>query len=169
MIKHGGTFLPKKTWVGNHNYLSLVMINARGKDRTPNSLGDEFSDLWFDDLVQVQAIRALFLLESNHGFDRCLLHSSLCVCELTKESSSPLSRLLERALFKPERGEGQMASQRQAKYATMVGTQLLSKIHVLHEKVIHSDQRQDHPIDCLDECIDFAGDAADRVGGSSMS
>ena len=168
MIKHGGMFLPKKTWVGNRNYLSLVMINARGKDRTPNSLGDEFSDLWFDDLVQVQAIRASFLLESNHGFDRCLLHSSLGVYELTKESSSPLSRLLERALFKLER-EGQMASQRQAKYATTVGTQLLSKIHVLHEKVIRLDQRQDHPIDCLDECIDFAGDAADRVGGSSMS
>ena len=55
-----------------------------------------------------------------------------------------------------------MASQRQAKYAAAVGTQLLSKIHVLHEKVIRLDQRQDHPIDCLDEHINFVGDAADR-------
>ena len=70
MIKRGGTSLPKKTWVGNRNYLSLVTINLRGKDRTPNGLGDEFSDLWFDNLVQAQAIRASFLLESNHGFDR---------------------------------------------------------------------------------------------------
>ena len=70
MIKHGGMSLSKKTRVGNHNYPSLVMINARGKDRTPNGLGDKFTDLWFDDVVQAQAIRASFLLESNHGFDR---------------------------------------------------------------------------------------------------
>ena len=42
----------------------------RGKDRSPNGLGDEFPDLWFDDLVQAQAIWASFLLESNTGFDR---------------------------------------------------------------------------------------------------
>ena len=95
MIKQGGTSLLKKTQVGNCNYPSLVTINARGKDHTPNRLGDEFSDLWFDDLVQVQAIRASFLLESNHGFDRCLFHSLLIDCELTKDSSSPLSCLLE--------------------------------------------------------------------------
>ena len=70
MIKQGGTSLPKKTRVGNFNYLLLVTINARGKDRTPNGLGDEFSNLWFDDLVQAQAIQASFPLESNHGFDR---------------------------------------------------------------------------------------------------
>ena len=156
--------LPKKTQVGNWNYPSWVTINARGKDRTPNGLGDEFSDLWFDDLVQAQAIRASFLLESNHGFDRRLLRSSLIDCELTKESSSPLSRLLEQGLFEPERGEGQMAGQRQAKYAASVGTQLLAKIHVLHEKMIRLDQRQDHPIDRLDECVDFVGEATDRVG-----
>ena len=103
-----------------------MTINARGKNRTPNGLGDEFSDLWFDDLVQAQAIRASFLLESNQGFDRCLLHSSLIDCELTKESLSPLSHLLERGLFEPEREEGQMARQRQAKYTVTVGTQLLS-------------------------------------------
>ena len=70
MIKRGGTSLPKKTQVGNCIYLSLVTINTRGKDRTPNGLGNEFQDLWFDDLVQAQAIQASFLLESNHGFDR---------------------------------------------------------------------------------------------------
>ena len=62
--------LPKKTRIDGRVYPSLVTINARGKNRTPNRLGDEFSDLWFDDLVQAQAIRASFLLESNQGFDR---------------------------------------------------------------------------------------------------
>ena len=62
--------LPKKTRVWNCNYLSLVTINAQGKDRSPNGLGDKSPDLWFDDLVQAQAIRASFLLESNMGFDR---------------------------------------------------------------------------------------------------
>ena len=74
-----------------------------------------------------------------------------------KGSSSPLSRLLERALFELERGEGQMAGQRQAKYAVVVGTQLLAKIHMLHKKMIHLDQCQDHPIDHLDERIDTGG------------
>ena len=57
-----------------------------------------------------------------------------------------------------------MASQSQAKYATAVGTQLLAKIHVLHDKMICLDQRQDHPIDRLDEHIDFVGEATDRIG-----
>jgi hypothetical protein len=62
-------FLPKKTQVWNRDYPSLVTINRRAKDRSPNGLGDEFPDLWFDNLVQAQAIRASFLLESNAGFD----------------------------------------------------------------------------------------------------
>ena len=57
-----------------------------------------------------------------------------------------------------------MAGQRQAKYAATVGTQLLAKIHVLHKKMIHLDQLQDHPINHLDECVDFVGEATDRVG-----
>jgi uncharacterized coiled-coil protein SlyX len=57
-----------------------------------------------------------------------------------------------------------MAGQRQAKYAAAVGTQLLAKIHVLHDKVVRLDQHQDHPIDCLNERIDFVGEATDRVG-----
>ena len=42
--------------------------------------------------------------------------------------------------------------------------QLLAKIHVLHEKMIRLDQCQDHPIDRLDERVDFVGEATDRVG-----
>ena len=57
-----------------------------------------------------------------------------------------------------------MAGQHQAKYAATVGTQLLAKIHMLHEKIIRLDQRQDHPIDRLDERVDFVGEATDRVG-----
>jgi hypothetical protein len=76
-------------------YPSLVTINGRGKDRSPKRLADDFQDLWYDDLVQAQAIRASFLLESNAGFDRCLLCSSFFDCELTKMASSLLSSLLE--------------------------------------------------------------------------
>ena len=57
-----------------------------------------------------------------------------------------------------------MAGQHQAKYTTTVGTQLLAKIHVLHTKMICLDQRQDHPIDRLGECVDFVGEATDHVG-----
>jgi hypothetical protein len=57
------------TRVWNQDYLSLVTINGRGKDCSPNSFGDKFKDLWFNDLTQAQAIRASFLLESNAGFD----------------------------------------------------------------------------------------------------
>ena len=57
-----------------------------------------------------------------------------------------------------------MAGQHQAKYTSAVGTQLLAKIHVLHKKMIRLDQRQDHPIDCLDERVDFMGEATDCVG-----
>jgi hypothetical protein len=71
-------FLLKKTRVWNRNYPSLVTINAQGKDRFPNGLGDKFLNLWFDDLVQAQAIWASFLLESNMGFDR--LSPLLFVC-----------------------------------------------------------------------------------------
>ena len=57
-----------------------------------------------------------------------------------------------------------MAGQHQAKYAATIGTQLLAKIHALHEKMICLDQRQDHPIDHLDERVNFIGEATDRVG-----
>ena len=46
----------------------------------------------------------------------------------------------------------------------VIGTQLLSKIHVLHEKMVRLDHRQDHPISCLEERIDFVGDTSNRVG-----
>ena len=57
-----------------------------------------------------------------------------------------------------------MAGQCQAKYAATVGTQLLAKIHVLHDKVNRLDRHQDHPIDLLDEHIDFIGEATNRLG-----
>ena len=57
-----------------------------------------------------------------------------------------------------------MARQRQAKYSVTVGTQLLAKIHILHKKMIHLDQHQDHPIDRLDEHVDFVREATDCVG-----
>ena len=57
-----------------------------------------------------------------------------------------------------------MAGQRNTKYAAAVGTQLLAKVHVLSDKVDQLDRRQNHPINCLDECIDFVGEATDCVG-----
>ena len=57
-----------------------------------------------------------------------------------------------------------MAGQHQAKYAAAVGTQLLAKIHMLHNKVDQLDYQQDHPIDHLDERIDFVGEATNCVG-----
>jgi hypothetical protein len=61
--------LPKKTRVWNRDYPSMVSIVGRGKDCSPNGLGDGFEDLWFEDLVHTQAIRASFLLESNTSYD----------------------------------------------------------------------------------------------------
>jgi hypothetical protein len=61
--------LPSKTQVWNKDYLSLVTISGRGKDCSPNGLGDSFEDLWFANLVHAQAIRASFLLGSNTGYD----------------------------------------------------------------------------------------------------
>jgi hypothetical protein len=61
--------LPKKTHVWDRVYPSLVSITGRGKDHFPNGFGDSFNNLWFDDLVHVQAIRASFLLESNAGYN----------------------------------------------------------------------------------------------------
>jgi hypothetical protein len=70
MIKRGGMSLPKKIQNGNHPYPSLITINGRGKDCSPKGLVDDFQYLWYNDLVQAQAIQASFLLESNAGFDR---------------------------------------------------------------------------------------------------
>jgi uncharacterized coiled-coil protein SlyX len=78
--------------------------------------------------------------------------------------SSPLSSLLERGLFEPKQGEGQKWGQRESKYTAAIGTQLLAKIHVLDNKIGRVDRQQNHPVDHLDECIDFIGDVADRVG-----
>jgi hypothetical protein len=94
----------------------------------------------------------------------CLLCSSFFSNKLTKSFSSPLGSLLERGLFEPEQGEGQMWGQRNSKYAAAIGTQLLVKIHVLDNKIGRVDRQQNHPVDRLDECIDFVGEATDHVG-----
>jgi methyl-accepting chemotaxis protein len=67
-------------------------------------------------------------------------------------------------LFEPEQGEGQKWGQRESKYTAAIGTQLLAKIHMLDNKIGRVDRQQNHPVDRLDERIDFIGDAADRVG-----
>jgi hypothetical protein len=141
-----------------------VTINGRGKDHLPNGLGDEFQDLWYNNLVQAQAIRASFMLESITGFDR--LPPLLFVVDnnLTKEVYSPLSHLSEQGLFEPEQGEGQMWGQRNSKYAAVVGTQLLSKIHCLELQLRDIGHLQNHPVDKLQEQVDFIRDATDRVG-----
>jgi uncharacterized coiled-coil protein SlyX len=75
-----------------------------------------------------------------------------------------LSSLLERGLFEPEQGEGQKWGQRESKYTAAIGTQLLAKIHLLDNKIGRINRQQNHPVDRLDERINFIGDAADRVG-----
>jgi hypothetical protein len=63
-----------------------VSINGRGKDHTPNGLGDEFQDLWYNDLVQAQAIQASFLLESNAGFDMSVSFSFFFLTDIEIEA-----------------------------------------------------------------------------------
>jgi hypothetical protein len=163
-IKRGGTSLPKKVQNGNHPYPSLVTINGRGKDRSPKGLADDFQDLWYGDLVQAQAIRASFLLESNAGFDRCSPHSLGLGDNGLRRFPSSLNSLLERGLFEPEQGEGQKWGQRESKYTAAIGTQLLAKIHVLYNQIGRVDRSQNHLVDRLEERLDFIGDACDRVG-----
>jgi hypothetical protein len=83
---------------------------------------------------------------------------------ITKRLSSPLNHLLECGLFEPEQGEGQMWSQRNSKYAAAVGTQLLAKIHVLDNKIECVNCQQNHPLDHLEEHVNFISDASDCVG-----
>jgi uncharacterized coiled-coil protein SlyX len=93
-----------------------------------------------------------------------LLCSSFLDSELTRRFLSLLSSLLERGLFEPEQGEGQMWGQRNSKYAVAIGTQLLAKIHVLDNKIGRVDRQQNHLVDRLDGRIDFVGEATDQVG-----
>ena len=51
-----------------------------------------------------------------------------------------------------------------SKYAATVRTQLLAKIHVLDNKIRTIDCQQNHPIDRLEECVDFIGNVSDHVG-----
>ena len=57
-----------------------------------------------------------------------------------------------------------MWDQCSSKYVAAVGTQLLAKIHLLSSKVEDTTCIQNHPVDCLSDCIDFIGEVSNRVG-----
>jgi hypothetical protein len=57
-----------------------------------------------------------------------------------------------------------MWGQRNSKYATTIGVQLLSKIHCLELQLRDVGRLQNLPVDRCNKRIDFIGDAADRVG-----
>jgi hypothetical protein len=67
--QEGGDILAIKDLYLEPGLPILVTITGRGKDCTPNGLEDSFEDLWFKDPAHTQAIRTLFLLESNTRFD----------------------------------------------------------------------------------------------------
>jgi hypothetical protein len=71
---------------------------------------------------------------------------------------------LERGLFEPEQGEGQKWGQRNSEYTATVGTQLPAKIHMLDNKIGQVDCQQNHPVDHLEEHLNFIGEASDHVG-----
>jgi archaellum component FlaC len=50
------------------------------------------------------------------------------------------------------------------KYTATMGTQLLAKIHVLDDKIRSINRQQNHPIDHLEECINFIGGSLDCIG-----
>jgi hypothetical protein len=57
-----------------------------------------------------------------------------------------------------------MWGQQNSKYAATLGTQLLAKIHVLDNKIGCVNCQQNHPVNRLDEHIDFISDTLDHVG-----
>jgi DNA repair ATPase RecN len=57
-----------------------------------------------------------------------------------------------------------MWGQRNSQYDAAVGTQLLARIHKVETMVGNIDHQQNHPVNCLEECIDFIGDVSDYVG-----
>jgi chromosome segregation ATPase len=57
-----------------------------------------------------------------------------------------------------------MWGQRNSKYTTAVGVQLLSKIHCLELQLRDVSRLQNHLVDRCNERIDFIGDATDCVG-----
>jgi hypothetical protein len=67
-------------------------------------------------------------------------------------------------LFGSEKGESQMWGQRSLCYAATVRSHLLAKIHQVQSSIVEMDCKQNHPLDCLDECVDFMGEASDKLG-----
>jgi methyl-accepting chemotaxis protein len=72
---------------------------------------------------------------------------------------------MECGLFEPKLGEGQKWGQRNLKFTAAIGIQLLAKIHCLESQLGDVGCRQNHPVDRLEECIDFIGEASNHVGG----
>jgi hypothetical protein len=89
-------------WVYNKLYHSLVTIEGRGKDRTPNGMGDTFDDLWMLDLLYAQVIRASYLLESNTSFNQWNPSLGVCVPPLIDPFFRSFGCFLECGLFEPE-------------------------------------------------------------------
>jgi archaellum component FlaC len=57
-----------------------------------------------------------------------------------------------------------MWGQRSSCYAAAVGTHFLAKLHQLQNTVENMDCHQNHPLDRLDEHVDFMGEAANKLG-----
>jgi hypothetical protein len=57
-----------------------------------------------------------------------------------------------------------MWGQRNSKFAAAVGTQLLTKIHCLGSQLGDISHQQNHPINRLEEHLNFIGDAGNWVG-----
>jgi hypothetical protein len=57
-----------------------------------------------------------------------------------------------------------MWGQRSSCYATVVGTNLLAKVHHLQSAIKGVTLTQNHPLDQLSKCIDFMGKASNKIG-----
>jgi septation ring formation regulator EzrA len=71
---------------------------------------------------------------------------------------------MECGLFKPEQGESQMWGQRNSKFAAAMGIQLLARIHHLESQLGDVGHQQNHPVDRLEEHINFIGNTSDHIG-----
>jgi hypothetical protein len=89
-----------------------------------------------------------------------------CVCYRTNVSYELrlLNHLLEQGLFEPKKGESQMWGQRSSCYAATVRSHLLAKIHHPESSLGDVDCSQSHPIDCLEEHMDFVGGTSNCIG-----
>jgi hypothetical protein len=101
-------------------------------------------------------------LESNVGFDQWVSPECSFV-EAHVRAVRLLGCLLECGLFKPEKGEANMWMQRLVCYTTVVGTNLLAKIHHLYLAIEGVALTQNHPLDKLAKCINFVGNHSNHI------